>query len=103
MASQNLVGELRRASSGGGRCDGYFDRTGGGLGSVATHGGLGGAPVTVAASAYRQNNPNVGLGNDGTAVVDGTCSGVSYAVRSGWRLECCGCTFYRYWWDKREA
>ncbi len=42
------------------------------------------APVTVAASAYRQNNPNVGLGNDGTAVVVWrTRSGVSYAVRSG--------------------
>jgi len=41
-------------------------------------------PVTVAASAYRQNNPNVGLGNDGTAVaVWRTRSGVSYAVRSG--------------------
>ena len=42
------------------------------------------APVTLAASAYRQNNPNVGLGNDGTAVaVWRTRSGVSYAVRSG--------------------
>ena len=43
-----------------------------------------GTPVTVAASAYRQNNPNVGLGNNGTAVaVWRTRSGVSYAVRSG--------------------
>jgi len=43
-----------------------------------------GTPVTVAASAYRQNNPNVGLGNDGTSVVVWrTRSGVSYAVRSG--------------------
>ena len=42
------------------------------------------APVAVAASAYRQNNPNVGLGNDGTAVVVWrTRTGVSYAVRSG--------------------
>jgi hypothetical protein len=46
--------------------------------------GVWSAPVTVAASAYRQNNPNVGLGNDGTAVVEWrTRSGVSYAVRSG--------------------
>ena len=46
--------------------------------------GAWGTPVTVAASAYRQNNPNVGLGNDGTAVaVWRTRSGVSYAVRSG--------------------
>ena len=46
--------------------------------------GTWGAPVTVAASAYRQNNPNVGLGNEGTAVVVWrTRSGVSYAVRSG--------------------
>ena len=46
--------------------------------------GTWGTPVTVAASAYRQNNPNVGLGNDGTAVaVWRTRSGVSYAVRSG--------------------
>lgn len=45
--------------------------------------GAWGTPVTVAASAYRQNNPNVGLGNDGTAVVVWrTRSGVSYAVRS---------------------
>jgi hypothetical protein len=45
--------------------------------------GVWAAPVTVAASAYRQNNPNVGLGNDGTAVtVWRTRSGVSYAVRS---------------------
>jgi len=41
------------------------------------------APVTVAASAYRQNQPNLGLGDDGTAVVVWrTRSGVSYAVRS---------------------
>ena len=41
------------------------------------------APVTVAASAYRQDNPSVGLGNNGTAVaVWRTRSGVSYAVRS---------------------
>lgn len=46
--------------------------------------GTWGTPVTVAASVYRQNNPNVGLGNDGTAVaVWRTRSGVSYAVRSG--------------------
>jgi hypothetical protein len=46
--------------------------------------GTWGAPVTEAASAYRQNNPNVGLGNEGTAVVVWrTRSGVSYAVRSG--------------------
>jgi hypothetical protein len=45
--------------------------------------GAWGTPVTVAASVYRQNNPNVGLGNDGTAVaVWRTRSGVSYAVRS---------------------
>jgi hypothetical protein len=41
------------------------------------------APVTVAAYAYRQDNPSVGLGNNGTAVaVWRTRSGVSYAVRS---------------------
>jgi hypothetical protein len=46
--------------------------------------GTWGTSVTVAASAYRQNNPNIGLGNDGTAVtVWRTRSGVSYAVRSG--------------------
>jgi hypothetical protein len=46
--------------------------------------GAWGTPVTVAASAYRQNNPNVGLGNESTAVVVWrTRSGVSYAVRSG--------------------
>jgi hypothetical protein len=46
--------------------------------------GVWGTPVTVAASAYRQNNPSVGLGNDGTAVVIWrTRTGVSYAVRSG--------------------
>jgi hypothetical protein len=45
--------------------------------------GTWGTPVTVAASAYRQNNPNIGLGNDGTAVtVWRTRTGVSYAVRS---------------------
>lgn len=46
--------------------------------------GTWGTPVIVAASVYRQNNPNIGLGNDGTAVtVWRTRSGVSYAVRSG--------------------
>ncbi|HXJ89498.1 MAG TPA: hypothetical protein VMS18_21970 [Candidatus Binatia bacterium] len=41
------------------------------------------APVTVAPYAYRQDNPSVGLGNDGTAVaVWRTRTGVSYAVRS---------------------
>jgi hypothetical protein len=46
--------------------------------------GTWGTPVTVAASAYRQNGVTVGLGNDGTAVaVWRTRSGVSYAVRSG--------------------
>lgn len=41
------------------------------------------APVTIAASAYRQDNPSVGLGNNGTAVaVWRTRSGVSYSVRS---------------------
>jgi hypothetical protein len=46
--------------------------------------GAWGTPATVAATAYRQNNPNVGLGNDGTAVVVWrTRTGVSYAVRSG--------------------
>jgi hypothetical protein len=41
------------------------------------------APVTIAASAYRQDNPSVGLGNNGTAVaVWRTRTGVSYAVRS---------------------
>src|SRR5215470_5079656 len=41
------------------------------------------APVTVAAYAYRQDNPTVGLGNNGTAVaVWRTRSGVSYAARS---------------------
>jgi hypothetical protein len=41
------------------------------------------APATVAASAYRQNQPKVGLGDDGTAVVVWrTRTGVSYAVRS---------------------
>jgi hypothetical protein len=44
------------------------------------------APVTVAASGYRQNQPNLGLGDDGTAVVVWrTRSGVSYAVRSNGR------------------
>jgi len=46
--------------------------------------GAWGSPVTVAASAYRQNGATVGLGNDGTAVaVWRTRSGVSYSVRSG--------------------
>lgn len=46
--------------------------------------GTWGTPVTIAASAYRQNNPSVGLGNDGTAVaVWRTRTGVSYSVRSG--------------------
>ena len=46
--------------------------------------GTWGAPVTVAASVYRQNNATVGIGNDGTAVaVWRTRSGVSYSVRSG--------------------
>ncbi|HZT00013.1 MAG TPA: hypothetical protein VFA40_24705 [Terriglobales bacterium] len=46
--------------------------------------GTWGTPVTVAASAYRQNGVTVGLGNNGTAVaVWRTRSGVSYAVRSG--------------------
>jgi hypothetical protein len=41
------------------------------------------APVTIAAYSYRQNQPNVGLGNDGTAVVVWrTRSGVGYSVRS---------------------
>jgi len=41
------------------------------------------APVIVGAYAYRQDNPSVGLGNNGTAVaVWRTRSGVSYAVRS---------------------
>src|SRR5262249_56434790 len=41
------------------------------------------APVAVAAYAYRQDNPTLGLGNNGTAVaVWRTRSGVSYAVRS---------------------
>lgn len=40
------------------------------------------APVTIAPSAFRQDNPSVGLGNNGTAVaVWRTRSGVSYAVR----------------------
>lgn len=46
--------------------------------------GTWGTPVTVAASAYRQNGATVGLGNNGTAVtVWRTRSGVSYSVRSG--------------------
>ncbi len=46
--------------------------------------GTWGTPVTVAASAYRQNGATVGLGNDGTAVaVWRTRTGVSYSVRSG--------------------
>lgn len=45
--------------------------------------GTWGAPVTVAANAYRQDNPSVGLGNNGTAVaVWRTRTGVSSAVRS---------------------
>ena len=41
------------------------------------------APVIIAASAYRQDNPSVGLGNNGTAVaVWRTRTGVSYAARS---------------------
>jgi hypothetical protein len=41
------------------------------------------APVTLATSVYRQRQPQVGLGNDGTAVVVWlTRGGVSYAVRS---------------------
>jgi hypothetical protein len=45
--------------------------------------GIWAAPVTVAAYAYRQDNPSVGLGNNGTAVtVWRTRSGVSYSVLS---------------------
>jgi len=41
------------------------------------------APVTLAASVYRQRQPQVGLGNEGTAVVVWlTRGGVSYATRS---------------------
>src|SRR5882672_8762600 len=41
------------------------------------------APVTLAASAYRQRQPQVGMGNNGTSVVVWlTRGGVSYAVRS---------------------
>jgi hypothetical protein len=41
------------------------------------------APVTLAASVYRQRQPKVGLGNEGTAVVVWlTNAGVSYANRS---------------------
>jgi len=53
------------------------------LGISRSAGGIWAAPVTVAAYAYRQDNPSVGLGNNGTAVaVWRTRSGVSYAVRS---------------------
>jgi hypothetical protein len=45
--------------------------------------GIWATPVTIAAYAYRQDNPSVGLGNNGTAVaVWRTRSGVSYAVSS---------------------
>lgn len=47
--------------------------------------GTWGAPVTIGASGvYRQRQPNVGLGNDGTAVVVWLINGgVRYSVRSG--------------------
>jgi hypothetical protein len=47
--------------------------------------GAWGAPVTIGASGvYRQRQPNVGLGNDGTAVVVWLINGgVRYSVRSG--------------------
>jgi hypothetical protein len=47
--------------------------------------GAWGAPVTIgAAGVYRQRQPNVGLGNDGTAVVVWLINGgVRYSVRSG--------------------
>jgi hypothetical protein len=42
------------------------------------------APVTLASSVYRQRQPQLGLGNEGTAVVVWlTRGGVSYATRSG--------------------
>jgi hypothetical protein len=47
--------------------------------------GVWGAPVTIgAAGVYRQRQPNVGLGNEGTAVVVWLINGgVRYSVRSG--------------------
>ena len=47
--------------------------------------GTWGAPVTIGASGvYRQRQPNVGLGNEGTAVVVWLINGgVRYSVRSG--------------------
>ena len=47
--------------------------------------GAWGAPVTIgAAGVYRQRQPHVGLGNDGTAVVVWVINGgVRYSVRSG--------------------
>ena len=47
--------------------------------------GTWGAPVTIgAAGVYRQRQPNVGLGNEGTAVVVWLINGgVRYSVRSG--------------------
>jgi hypothetical protein len=47
--------------------------------------GAWGAPVTIgAAGVYRQRQPNVGLGNEGTAVVVWLINGgVRYSVRSG--------------------
>lgn len=47
--------------------------------------GAWGAPVTIGASGvYRQRQPNVGLGNEGTAVVVWLINGgVRYSVRSG--------------------
>ncbi len=57
--------------------------TGAILGISRSSSGTWAAPVTIAASAYRQDNPTVGLGNNGTAVaVWRTRSGVSYSVRS---------------------
>jgi hypothetical protein len=57
--------------------------TGAILGISRSSNGTWSAPVTVAASAYRQDNPSVGLGNNGTTVaVWRTRSGVSYSVRS---------------------
>ena len=45
--------------------------------------GVWAAPVTLATSVYRQRQPKVGLGNEGTAVVVWlTNAGVSYASRS---------------------
>jgi hypothetical protein len=80
--SDQVGGELRRASSSGGRRD--WNLTGAVVAIGRDLTGAWGTPATVAASAYRQNNPNVGLGNDGSAVVVWrTRTGVSYAVRSG--------------------